>query len=685
MSARGSVPISFGRKMREQLRGVVLPHPVVRIRSLHAVLGVREGARASGRRGGRGVRGVGWAHDVQRSAARLAVAIIAGLAMLLPGLVPQAADASGSSESADGDVTFTVALLNEVDSFNPFLGIEAESYEMWALTYDYMITYSMKDMSPEPGLATKWSTSDEGLTWTFDIRSGVTWSDGQDLTAADIAYTYNRVLSGSTEGASWASYLAGVDSVTAPDATTVVLKLRKPNAVLPLLPIPIVPEHVWKNVSGKAVKSYGAEPRDGKPVVGSGPFRLVEGTAGGSTYRFEANPDYWQGAPHIDRVVFRVYKSEDPAVQALIKGEVDFVEGISALQVKALQDEPGVTAHNGDSPGFDEISFNTGSVDLDTGEPIGDPNPAMLDPKFRHALGYALDLDQVISKVYQGAGKPGTTIVPPAYADYHWEPPAEEAFSYDPDRAGELLDEAGYALGPDGLRTRPDGSPLGTIRLAARSDSPTSLDTMNFVKEWLRDIGIDAKVETYESSKLTDVILEGTFDIFQWGWYVEPDPDSMLSYMTCGQRGNWSDSWYCNKEYDALYEQQHAELDDAKRQELVKQMQQILFEDSPYLVTAYSSIGEAVRSDRFACFQPQPDPGGIWLVQYGAHNYLTVRPAADAGSCDDVGTAIKASDAAPESGMDTAVMVGVAGVAVALVAVGGVVMMRRRSTAGDRE
>src|SRR5688572_6877337 len=113
MSARGSVPGSFGRKMREQLLGVVLPHPEVGVGSRHPVLGVREVARASGGRGGRGVRGVGWAHDAQRSAARLAVAMIAGLAMLLPGLVPQA-DAADSSESADGDVTFTVALLNEV-------------------------------------------------------------------------------------------------------------------------------------------------------------------------------------------------------------------------------------------------------------------------------------------------------------------------------------------------------------------------------------------------------------------------------------------------------------------------------------------------------------------------------------------------------------------------------------------
>ncbi len=123
-----------------------------------------------------------------------------------------------------------------------------------------------------------------------------------------------------------------------------VLELKKPNSSLPLLPIPIVPEHIWKDVPEDEVKTYKAEPEDGQPVVGSGPFRLVEGQAGGSTYRFEANPDYWQGAPHIDEVVFRVYKSEDPTIQALIKGEVDFVEGINALQVKSLEDQDGITA-----------------------------------------------------------------------------------------------------------------------------------------------------------------------------------------------------------------------------------------------------------------------------------------------------------------------------------------------------
>jgi peptide/nickel transport system substrate-binding protein len=606
-------------------------------------------------------------------------------------MAPALALGSSPAQASDDKTTFTIALMNEVDSFNPFRGIEAEAYEMWALTYDYMITYNMEDMTPEPGLATEWEASEDGKTWTFTIREGVMWSDGEPLTAADIAYTYNRVLTGSVEGASWASYLSGVTDVTAPDDTHVVLTLDKPNAVLPLLPIPIVPEHIWKDIDEKEVKTYPAEPEDGEPVVGSGAFRLVEGEAGGSLYRFEANPDYWQGAPHVDEVVFRVYKSEDPAIQALIKGEVDFVEDITALQVKSLQDKEGITAQMGNTGGFNEIAFNTGSIDVETGKPIGDPNPALMDAKFRDALGYALDLDQIISKVYQGAGVPGSTIVPPGYEAFHWAPPEDVLRPFDLEKAAALLDEAGYVMGDDGFRTMPDGSPIGKLRLAARTDSVgnISLRTMDFFSEWLSEIGIDTDVETYESSKLTDVILEGNFDLFEWGWYVEPDPSSILSYMTCDQRGNWSDSWYCNEEYDALFEQQQQEMDPATRQDLVKQMQEILYRDAPYLVTAYWTTGEAVRSDRFACLQPQPDPGGVWLIQYGIHNYLNVRPADEAGDCDGVESASRPAgetSGEPESGgVDSSVWLAVGGVAVAAAAVVGVMALRRRGSAGDRE
>jgi peptide/nickel transport system substrate-binding protein len=318
----------------------------------------------------------------------------------------------------------------------------------------------------------------------------------------------------------------------------------------------------------------------------------------------------------------------------------------------------------------------------------------VLDPKFRHALGYAVDLDRIVKSAFQGAATPGSTVVPSPYTTWHWNPPADQKFTFDLAKAGALLDAAGYEKGSDGLRTLPNGKPIGTLRLAARSDSPTSLNTMDYFKQWLSDLGIKGQVSTYSSSQLTDEIYQGNFDAFQWGWYVEPDPDSMLSYLTCGQRNGSSDSWYCNKKYDQLYAQQHTETNDTARAAEIKSMQEILYQDSPYLVTAYSSIGEAVRSDRFACLVPQPNPGGIWLEQYGVYNYVHMKPAADAATCDTATTtagdtisgATKATTGgSSSSSTNTPLLIGAGVVLVALLVGGGVVAMRRRATAEDRE
>jgi peptide/nickel transport system substrate-binding protein len=589
-----------------------------------------------------------------------------------------------SASAADDKPTFTVGWTGAVDSFNPFNGIVAESYEMWALMYDYMISWSDKDMAPEKtgGLAEDWETSPDGLTWTFHIRSGVMWNDGEPLTANDIAYTYNRILDGGPEAVTWGSYLKSVDKITAPDDQTVVLQLSEPNSVLPLLPMPIIPEHIWKDVDEDEVKTYPNEPESvDQPVVGSGPFELIEGKADGDIYRFTANPDYWGGEPNVGEVDYRVFRSQDTLVQALQAGEIDFAEDVTPLQIDQLESDPNIVTNVGDSPSFDEIAFNTGSVDTKTGDPIGDPNPAVLDPKFRFALNFALDRQTLIDKVYQGDGKPGTTIVPPAYTQWVWTPDDPDAYAFDPERAKQLLDEAGYTVGSDGFRTMPDGEPIGKLQLYARSDSETSIGTMNFFKEWLADVDIDSEVVTATSNKLTNIILDGDFDVFQWGWYVEPDPDSVLSYFTCDQRGGWSDSWYCDPRYDQLYDAQHSETDPEQRQQDVFEMQQMLYDDAPYLVTAYSAIGEAYRGDRWEGFVPQPNPGGVLLLQYGHANYLNLTPVGSEG------TASGGSGGGSE-GSSTGQVVSI--ILIALVVLVGAVLitiwaMRRKATADARE
>jgi peptide/nickel transport system substrate-binding protein len=675
MSGGRFVPEALSHEMRDKVGRVDAAHPVVGIRAADTVLRVLVGLLGRDR----------WRrHSRHRTPIRFlaALGLVAGMLVLAPGASEGAAD--------DEKVTFTLGLKNEVDSFNPFLGFEAPSYEAWALTYDYMVGYSMDDMSPVPALAKSWETSADGLTWTFDIRDGVTWSDDVPFTAADIAYTYTRILTGETEGGLYGSYLTNVDTTTAPDDTTVVLKLKKPNAALPLLPIPIIPEHIWKDVDKKEIATYPAEPSAGKPVVGTGPFVLVEGKAGGSTYRFEKNPNYWGGEPHIDEVIIRVFKAEDPMVQALIKGEVDFVHDISAVQIKALEGRDGITALNGVSPYLEELGFNTGAVDPKTNKPLGDGNPALKDPKFRHALGYAIDQDRLLESAYQGAAKRGDTIVPVAYPDFRWEPSESEAFKFDLDRAGAMLDEAGYEKGGDGLRTMPDGKPIGTLRLFSRPEEKHSTTIMDFFSEWLGELGIKSEVIVRESNRLTNNILDGEYDIFHWGWYVEADPGSILDVFTCGQRGNSSDSWWCDPEYDALMVAQASEMDKAKRVVAIREMQKMVFEESPYLVLAYTSDGQAYRNDRFACFVPQPKPDGVLVMQYGAGNYTLMRPTKDAGDCDGVARAAGANSASAASSSSddngsNVVLIGGA-VLLVLVAVGGGVMtLRRRATSGERE
>src|SRR4029079_17610830 len=131
------------------------------------------------------------------------------------------------------------------------------------------------------------------------------------------------------------------------------------------------------------------------------------------------------------------------------------------------------------------------------------------DPKFRHALGYAIDMDRLMKSAYQDAAKPGDVIVPPSYSQFRYDVPEDEAFTFDPDRAGQMLDDAGYKKGADGLRTMPDGKPIGTLRLYARPEEKRSITAMDFFSGWLKDLGIKSEVTAMESNKLTNTILDG--------------------------------------------------------------------------------------------------------------------------------------------------------------------------------
>jgi peptide/nickel transport system substrate-binding protein len=565
-------------------------------------------------------------------------------------------------------VVFTVGDTNDIDSMNPAVGLEAPAYFMYALNYDLLVNFSLEDFSPAPGIAESWETSEDGLTWTFHIREGMKWSDGEDITADDVAYTYQRTIDDPI--GNWKSYLAQVDEINVVDDYTLEITTKEETPSLLSAYIYILPEHIFSEIDKQELKTFENFP---DPVT-SGPFHVVEWRKG-QFFRMEANEDYWGGTPKIDEVVYRVFNNEDALVQALMSGDIDFADTLGADFFDSLEGEEGVGLNEAAIPSFEEIGFNSGASES---QPDSDGHPALEDPQVRVAISRAIDRQTLVDRVLKGHGVVGSTIVPPAIAFYHYEPTEEELQTFDLDAANALLDEGGYEdTDGDGVREMPGGGEPLEFRYFVRSEENASVTTSEFVSEWLAEIGIATDVKSLTDTKLTDVIYEGKYDMFHWGWYPDPDPDFILSVMSCAQRppdGVWSDSFYCNEEYDQMYEEQKTLIDIEERAEVVKDMQQMVYNDAPYAVLYYDQTLQAYREDRWTGFTPQPSDGGDLLASYGPFGFVSIEPL----------SAESQEAAARESagGIPTAVWVAVVA-GLVLVVVGGLVF-RRRASREDR-
>jgi peptide/nickel transport system substrate-binding protein len=627
----------------------------------------------------------------RKSTRRLAAGFVAMLAFAaLPAAAARAepsgspsADGSGSPSAqptgplpAHGRTVFTVGITTDIDSLNPFVGILAESYETFQLMYDTLTQYGAADFKPQPALAESWETSSDGLTWTYHIRRGVQWSDGKPLTAKDVEYTFNRVMNGEYEQTNYGNYVANIESVTTTDDYTVVMKTKQPSPSMLALAVYILPQHVWEKVDGEAVQSYAND----TDVVGSGPFVLAERRTG-EYLRFKANKQYWGGAPKIEEVVFRVFANLDAMAQALVKGEIDFADDLPANVFETMSKTKGVTAVSAKYGGFNELAFNTGAATAE-GERIGNGHAALQDKRVRVAIDHAIDKQALLDKVLRGHGTVATGIVPSLYGDLHYEPAAGDARGFDVAKANQILDSAGYAKGGDGIRTMPnDPNTKLSMRLQARSESPDSQDYAAYIKDYLAAIGIGVTVSVVANDNLTQIIGEGDYDMFLWGWVVEPDPDYQLSTFTCEQRSTkdgdtltagLSDSFYCNPEFDALYGKQKGQIDPAARAATVKQAQQLIYNDAPYAMLNYYDDLQAYRSDRFTGLVAQPDNGGVLLFQWGTYTYLSIQPVAE--------------QEASTNSTTRNVLLGVGGaVVLAALVIGVLLMLRRRRTADERE
>jgi peptide/nickel transport system substrate-binding protein len=517
-----------------------------------------------------------------RRALRLAAAAVA---------VALAATACGGSSSGGGAVkeggVFRLGSSSSIDSLNPFVAFQADAYTTFEYIYPELVQYNPK-LQFVPDFARSWQQSPDGLTWTFHTQPNAKWSDGKPLTAADAAWTYSTILkyqNGPT--ANSAGYVAHMKSATAPNATTLVLTYKQPvaNVLSQVQQAPILPEHIWAKYAtgnGKAITRFS----NPAPIVSGGPFILDKYTPK-QIALFKRNPNFYGPKPHIDGLGLQFFSTTDAMITALKSHQLDAVKvpvpPTSVATLKAahfvVRSTPSVT--------FDDFIINS--------NPQQDPShKELLSPLLRQAFDAAIDRPAIIKTSLLGFGQPGSSIIGPATG--HWYDPAIKPTAFNLARANQLLDQAGYKMGPNGLRIA-NGHPM-SYTVIVPSDMANSYQQRSFqiMQGDFQKIGVRLTEKVLDDSAAYDAILANhyrNFELSMWDWGPLLDPDFMLSVLTCGSWNVWNDTGYCTKTYDSMYQAQSAATSPAKRQQIVYQMQQMAANERMYLVVDYPDSIEA--------------------------------------------------------------------------------------------
>ncbi len=552
-------------------------------------------------------------------------------ALLLPAAVP--------ANAAD-PVVVRMGTTQDLNSLNPYATLLVVGYETFQLSYNLLVDFG-PDLEPVPGFADSWERAADGQSWTFHIREGMTWSDGEPATAQDACFSWQLAIDAiaENEGAGYlgAGYLdpglddAKVTKVECPDDTTMIATTSDASERVLQTYLPIIPEHIWGKETAATIGEAKFEPT----LVGTGPYQAAEWQTG-QFVRFVRNPNYWGTQGIADEVVIQFFKSGDTMIQALKAGEIDYAHGANADQFNALQSDPNIQTVVGAANGWTQLAFNT--YGTGTGKTIKDGGPstqALLDPAFRDALVTAVDHDALVERVLGGYGDPGTTIVPPVLTQWHVEPTNLRTF--DPELAKQKLEAAGYVLDADGNRLDKQGKPI-KLRLYMPNTDDNYPKAAQFVKAWYEALGIKLNPAQRDSATLGELVLppeagkkyNADYDIELWGWAGGIDPNGLLQIFKCDAIGSSSDSQYCNPEFDRLYEAQLDAATNEERATILAELQNLIYDEAPYDILYYDANLDAYRTDRFAGWQNQPTANGTPMFTYSTLGYTRLTDVAAA-------------------------------------------------------
>lgn len=453
----------------------------------------------------------------------------------------------GNSNESEGKTL--VYGSGDYTAINPAL---YEHGEINSLIFLGLTTHNEKD-EVAPGAAESWTFDEDTNTYTFKLREGVKFHDGEPLTAEDVKFTIEAIMD-PDNGSENASNFEDVTKVEAADDQTVKISMKAPNvAMLDYLTIGILPKHI---LEGKdlATDSFNQNP------VGAGPYKLTAWDQGQSI-TLEKNPDFCLGTPKIDKVIFKIVEDTDARALQLQSGELDFAQ----ITPKAMEDFEGkddFAVYSMKTADYRGIMYNFNADLFKNNREL----PA--------ALSYAIDREAIIKSVLLGHGQ--AAYSPLQMGDYNNED--IEKYSYNPDKTMELLEKAGWKKGSDGIYEK-NGQKLEFTINCSQGDQ-VRIDMANICAQNLKEVGVAAKVEVPSE---TDWAGQ---DAYLIGWGSPFDPDDH-TYKVFGTEKGANYNSYSNKKVDNLLQQAREKEEKEDRIPLYKEFQEELAKDPAYTFIAY--------------------------------------------------------------------------------------------------
>jgi peptide/nickel transport system substrate-binding protein len=452
-----------------------------------------------------------------------------------------------SCSQAPDPNTLVMIIESSPTNLDPRVGIDGQSERIDELLFDALLTRD-DHFNVQPGLAERWEILDP-LTYVFHLHHGVKFHDGQPLTSRDVKWTLDSLLQGKIRSTKTSTYRF-VDRIETPDELTVVFHLKEPNATL-----------LWNLSEGAiGIVPYGTLDEMTRRPVGSGPFKFVSAEQDKEVV-LERNDDYWGTKARLSRLRFTVVPDATTRALELRKGSADLaINALTSDTVVALESQPNLRIERAPGTILSYLAFNT-------------RDPVLRDVRVRQAIACAIDRRPLLQYIWRGFAQPASSVLP--LQSWAYDSDAVE-FTYDPERAQQILDAAGYPL-QNGVR----------FHLTMKTSTEESTRLLAAVlQQQLREVGIALDIRTYEFATFLADVTSGAFQLYSLRWIggnEDPDIFDTAFHSRNFPPAGRNRSFYSNPRVDSLIDQARRETDQDVRKRLYAEIQEILATDVPYI------------------------------------------------------------------------------------------------------